>query len=149
MPTLPITLSASTPAPTYARPGDAGFDLHLNLEAPLTLQPNQTAKIGCGIAMAIPQGHFGMVVPRSSLSKRNLMLANTLGIIDSGYRGEILAVLRNIGTVPEVLNPQDRLLQMVIVPFTQVSFQQVEALPETERGAGGFGSTTLNQNIDK
>lgn len=138
---LNVKLSGATPAPAYAKPGDAAFDLFLNIEESITLQPDQTVKVGCGIAMEIPEGHFGFVVPRSSLSKRNLLLANTVGIIDSGYRGEIMAVIRNVGTTPEVLNPQDRLFQMAIVPFTQVQFQQVTELSATARGEGGFGST--------
>lgn len=142
MTTMNVKLTGQTPAPAYAKAGDAAFDLFLNLEEPVTLQPDQTVKVGCGIAMEIPEGHFGLVVPRSSLSKRNLMLANTLGIIDSGYRGEILTVIRNVGTTPEVLNPQDRLFQMAIVPFTQVRFQPVDELSTTDRGEGGFGSTT-------
>ncbi len=141
MTTMNIKLTGS-PFPAYAKQGDAAFDLFLNIEEAITLQPDQTVKIGCGIAMEIPEGHFGMVVPRSSLSKRNLMMANTLGIIDSGYRGEILTVIRNIGTTPEVLNPQDRLFQMAIIPFTQVTFNSVENLSDTDRGEGGFGSTS-------
>jgi dUTP pyrophosphatase len=145
MPTMNIKLTGS-PLPAYAKPGDAAFDLCLNIEEPITLQPDQTIKIGTGLAVEIPEGHFGLVVPRSSLAKRNLMMANTLGIIDSGYRGEILTVIRNIGTTPEVLNPQDRLFQMAIIPFTQVQFNHVESLSETERNAGGFGSTDyMNQ----
>lgn len=131
----------NVPCPAYAKAGDAAFDLTLNLDAPVTLQPDQTVKISTGIAMEIPEGHFGMMVPRSSLAKRNLMLANTMGIIDSSYRGEVLAVIRNIGTTEEVLNPHDRLFQMVILPFTQVSFHPVEELSATSRGEGGFGST--------
>ncbi len=141
MTTMLITTSPTTPTPAYAKAGDAAFDLFLNLEESVTLQPNETTKIGCGIAMAIPEGHFGLVAPRSSLSKRNLMMANTIGIIDSGYRGEILVVVRNIGETPETLNPQDKLFQMAIIPFTQVAFQPVESLPESDRGTGGFGST--------
>jgi len=141
MTTMNVKLTGTTPAPAYAKQGDAAFDLFLNIEESLTLQPDQTVKVGCGIAMEIPEGHFGMVVPRSSLSKRNLLLANTVGIIDSGYRGEIMAVIRNVGTTPEVLNPQDRLFQMAIIPFTQVTFHPVDELSETARGEGGFGST--------
>lgn len=136
-----VKLTANTPLPAYAKPGDAAFDLSLNLEAPITLQPDATAKISFGIAMEIPAGHFGLLVPRSSMAKRGLILANTLGIIDSGYRGEILGVFRNIGTGPETLNPADRLVQMLILPVAQVAFRQVEELSATERGHGGFGST--------
>lgn len=137
-----VKLAPATPTPHYAKQDDAGFDLFLNIEEPVTVQPGQTTKISCGIAMEIPQGHFGMVMPRSSLSKRSLSLANTVGVIDSGYRGDIIAAVRNIGSAPEVLNPQDRLFQMVIVPFVQVQFNPVEELSETDRGTGGFGSTT-------
>lgn len=141
MPTLKVKLAPNTPTPAYAKDGDAAFDLFLNLEETITLQPDQTIKIGCGIAMEIPSGHFGFVVPRSSMAKRNLIMANTVGIIDSGYRGDIITVVRNVGTTPEVLNPGDRLFQMAIVPFAQVKFEVVEELTETARGEGGFGST--------
>ena len=136
-----VKLAPATPTPHYAKQDDAGFDLFLNITEPVTVQPGQTTKVSCGIAMEIPQNHFGMVIPRSSLSKPSLMLANTIGIVDSGYRGDIMAAVRNIGSAPEVLNPGDRLFQMVIIPFVQVSFNPVEELSETDRGQGGFGST--------
>jgi len=140
---MKITLAPGTPVPAYAKPGDAAFDLTLNLAAPVTLAPGETAWVSCGIAMEIPAGHFGLLVPRSSLAKRGLMLANTLGVIDNGYRGEVSAALRNLGAAAEVLNHGDRLLQMAIVPFTQVSFEPAQSLSATARGGGGYGSTGL------
>lgn len=141
MQTINIKLTGTTPCPSYAKPGDAGFDLSLNITESVTLQPDQTTKVGFGIAMEIPEGYFGLVVPRSSLAKRNLMLCNTVGIIDSGYRGEILAFIRNVGTTEETLNPADRLFQLALIPVIQVAFNPVEQLSETARGEGGFGST--------
>lgn len=138
---MKIKLSPNTPMPAYAKPGDAGFDLTTANPEPVVIAPDTTAKIPLGIAMEVPEGHFGFAVPRSSLSKRNLILANTVGIIDSGYRGEVMAVLRNIGTTDEIIQPGERLIQMAIVPFTQVTFEAVEELSTTERGTGGYGST--------
>lgn len=141
MPTLRVKLNPGTPVPAYAKPGDAAFDLYLTNQEPITINPGQTATIGFGIAMEIPTGHFGLIAPRSSLAKRGLMLANTVGIIDSGYRGELMGVFRNIGTGPEVLEPASRLAQMVILPVAHVNFEVVDELSSTDRGTGAFGST--------
>lgn len=141
MPTLRVKLNPGTPVPAYAKPGDAAFDLHLNNKEAVTIQPGETAAISFGISMEIPAGHFGLIAPRSSLARRGLMLANTVGIIDSGYRGELTGVFRNIGTAPEVLEPGSRLAQLIILPFVHVDFEVTDELSATERGTGAYGST--------
>lgn len=129
------------PSPSYARPGDAAFDLYTAHETPITLQPGEKATFPSGLALEIPEGYFGLCVPRSSMAKRGLMLTNTVGIIDSGYRGEILQVIQNIGTESQTIEPLERLTQMLILPVMQVPLEEAESLTPTERGQGGFGST--------
>ncbi|RHF77789.1 dUTP diphosphatase, partial [Coprococcus comes] len=95
-----------------------------------------------GIEVAIPEGYFGALAIRSSLAcKHGLMLANSLGIIDSCYRGPVKAKLVNIGRCPYTINPGDRIAQLLIIPCVHATFVQVDELPESDRGAGGFGST--------
>lgn len=138
---MKIKLTKGMPLPAYAKPGDAAFDLRAAIEEPLTIEPQRSKMFGTGVAVQIPDGHFGMVVPRSSLGKRCLMIANTLGIIDSGYRGEIMVMLLNTGFEPQTVEPGERLLQMVIVPFVQVPLEQVDELDDSARGGGGIGSS--------
>lgn len=134
-------LNPAIQTPCYAKPGDAGLDLRVNSPCPIFILPNEIFPVPTGIAVEIPEGHVGLLVPRSSLGKKELMLANTVGVIDSGYRGEIVAMVRNIGQWTAVLERQERIVQLVIVPFKQVEIEVVDALSETERGTGGFGST--------
>lgn len=138
---MKVKLTKGMPLPAYANPGDAGFDLRAALAEPLTLQPHQSEMFGTGVAVAIPEGYFGLVVPRSSMGKRNLMIANTVGIIDSGYRGEIMARMHNNGPQPQTIEPGERILQMLILPFTQVPLEEAAELDETARGTGGLGSS--------
>lgn len=127
--------------PVYARPGDAGADLRAT-EA-VTLLPGERRLIGTGVSVAIPEGHVGLVTPRSGLAARaGLSIVNSPGIIDSGYRGEIKVCLINLDPrVPVELQAGDRIAQLVIMGFVQASFVPVKALDATERGAGGYGST--------
>ncbi len=124
--------------PAYASPGDAGLDLtatSAEFDA-----ATRKLKIGFGLAAEIPPGHVGLLFPRSSVHKTGLTLSNGVGVIDSGYRGEIRAVFY----VPEGAKPYavgDRCAQLVVMPFPQVQIVEADALSETERGVGGFGST--------
>lgn len=128
--------------PTYGSAFAAGADLYACLDAPVTLQPGETAFIPTGLAMEIPAGFAGLVYARSGLaSKRGLAPANKVGVIDSDYRGECTVALLNHSAVPQTIEPGDRIAQLVITPFLQVSFQEVSDLTDTQRGAGGFGST--------
>lgn len=134
-------LNPSIPTPVYAKPGDAGLDLCVSSGCPVIIVPNEVFPVNTGVAVEIPDGHVGLLLPRSSLAKKNLMLANTVGVIDSGYRGEIIAKIRSFSSDNEVLVPHERFSQLIVVPFKQVEVEVVEELSETERGAGGFGST--------
>lgn len=128
--------------PVRIHPTDAGADLRANLTEPLTLQPGESAFIDTGIAVAIPDGYFGMLVIRSGLAcKHGITLANSVGIIDSTYRGPIKAKLVNLGYLPYTIEPTERIAQLIIVPCVLAGFTPVETLEATERGEGGFGST--------
>ena len=122
----------------------AGYDLYAapaDGEA-VTIAPHATAMIGTGLAVAIPAGYFGGVFARSGLaSKQGLRPANCVGVIDSDYRGECTVALHNDTDAPRTVAPGERIAQLVILPFLEVDFEQRDALPETDRGAGGFGST--------
>lgn len=127
--------------PTYARPGDAGADLRTT-EA-ITLEPGQRCLVGTGVAVAIPEGHVGLVTPRSGLAARaGLSIVNSPGVIDSGYRGEIKVCLINLDPASPIdLQVGDRIAQLLIMPFVTADFVPVVELDATVRGSGGYGST--------
>jgi dUTP pyrophosphatase len=134
-------LDPDLPLPAYAKRGDAGLDL-LSAED-LTLKPGQRAAIATGIAVAIPTGYAGLVHARSGRAlNEGLGLANAPGLIDSGYRGEIKVVLVNLDpSEPIYVKRGEKIAQLVIQPVEQVTLEEVESLPVSERGEGGFGST--------
>lgn len=128
----------------YATAGAAGADLRACIEAPIYLQPGETTLVPLGFAMALPPGTAAMLLPRSGLgAKHGIVLGNLVGLIDEDYRGQVMASVwnRNTGGMPFTIQPMDRIAQMVVVPVLQATFELVDELPETERGAGGFGST--------
>ncbi len=128
--------------PAYSTESSAGADLRACLDAPLTLQPGETKLISIGIAMEIPEGYAGLVFARSGLAtKRGLAPANKVGVIDPDYRGEFFVPLRNESAVPQTIEPGERIAQMILTPFLTARFVESEALSETVRGEGGFGST--------
>lgn len=129
--------------PAYATPGSAGLDLRACIEAPLTIEPGSTHLIPTGLAIHIADpAYAAMILPRSGMGhKHGIVLGNLVGLIDSDYQGELMVSTWNRGTGTFVLNPMERLAQLVIVPVLQVAFNVVESFTETERGAGGFGST--------
>ena len=131
--------------PTYATAQSAGADLYACLEVPVTLGPGETKMIPLGYSMAIPEGWVGLIFARSGLaSKRDLAPANKVGVVDADYRGEWFIPLHNHGSEPQTIQPGERIAQLVIVPCMTAAFTQVDSLDETERGAGGFGSTGIN-----
>ena len=131
--------------PTYATAQSAGADLYACLEVPVTLGPGETKMIPLGYSMAIPEGWVGLIFARSGLaSKRDLAPANKVGVVDADYRGEWFIPLHNHGSEPQTVQPGERIAQLVIVPCMTAAFTQVDSLDETERGAGGFGSTGIN-----
>lgn len=126
--------------PAYAHEGDAGLDLRITED--VTLASLERKTVGLGVAVAIPEGHAGLMLPRSGLaSKRGITLANAPGLIDSGYRGELCAALVNISDQAVALEKGERVCQLLIVPFAACLLAAVEELDDTERGADGFGST--------
>jgi dUTP diphosphatase len=134
-------LSAAARPPAQAHEGDAGYDLHA-AEA-VTIEPGARASVGTGIAVAIPDGQAGLVVPRSGLAARHgISVVNAPGLIDSGYRGEVRVLLLNTdGVEPFAVEPGDRIAQLVLVGVEVPDLEEVDELDETVRGAGGFGST--------
>ena len=128
--------------PTRSTPGAAGYDMCACLEVPVTIYPGETVMIPTGISMEIPLGVAGLIFPRSGMaSKRGLAPANKVAVIDPDYRGEIFIALLNHGKVHQVIQPGDRIAQMLFVPYFAPELEEVEVLSETKRGDGGFGST--------
>ena len=128
--------------PAYGSAEAAGADLYACLEAPVTIEPGKTAFIPTGIAMAVPVGCAGLIYARSGLAcKRGLAPANKVGVIDSDYRGEILVALHNHGAEAQTVEHGERVAQMVITPVLIPAYEAADSLSETERNAGGFGST--------
>ncbi|MDP2238937.1 MAG: dUTP diphosphatase [Burkholderiales bacterium] len=129
--------------PHYATPGSAGLDLRACIDAPITLQPGQAELVPTGMAIHLADPGFAAVVlPRSGLGhKHGIVLGNLVGLIDSDYQGQIFVSTWNRGNTPFVLNPMERLAQLVIVPVLQVGFNIVDDFDASGRGAGGFGST--------
>ena len=135
-------LHPSATLPTYGSAEAAGADLYACLEAPVTVQPGETAWIGTGIALEVPVGCAGLVYARSGMAaKRGLAPANKVGVVDSDYRGEIKVVLLNHGTQPQTVEHGERIAQFVITPVLTPAYQEVEELTDSQRGTGGFGST--------
>jgi dUTP pyrophosphatase len=134
-------LSDEACVPERAHDGDAGWDLHA-AEA-LTIGPGDRASVGTGIAIAVPDGHAGLVLPRSGLAAQHgIALVNAPGLIDPGYRGEVRVLLLNTDRdEPFEVAVGDRIAQLVLVAFEPVEGEEVEALDETVRGTGGFGSS--------
>ena len=129
--------------PHYATSGSAGLDLRACIDAPVTLAPGQTELVPTGIAIHLDDpGLAAVILPRSGLGhKHGIVLGNLVGLIDSDYQGQIMVSTWNRGAVPFVLNPMERLAQLVVVPVVQVELNVVEDFAASERGAGGFGST--------
>lgn len=124
--------------PTYSRHGDAGLDL---VACEIKNETQEQITYGTGISMEIPYGYVGLVFPRSSIRKYDLDLTNSVGVIDSGYRGEIQATFNKTNMKTRIYEIGDRIAQILILPYPQVKFTQTEDLSITERGDGGFGST--------
>ena len=129
--------------PAYQTPGAAAMDLAALLDAPVTIAPRQLASISTGLAIALPDaGWVALVFARSGLGiKHGIALSNGVGVIDSDYRGELKVGLTNLSDEPYTIQPGDRIAQLMVVPVGQAAVHELEELPPTDRGAGGFGST--------
>lgn len=128
--------------PTRGSEYAAGYDLYACLEKPIDVKPGETAKVPTGISMEIPVGYVGMIFARSGLAtKKGLAPANKVGVCDSDYRGEYIVALYNHSNKTVTINPGERIAQLVIMPFLEFEFNEVNELNDTARGSGGFGST--------
>jgi dUTP pyrophosphatase len=129
--------------PAYATAGSAGLDLRACIDAPVTLRPGESALIPSGLAIHLADpGLAAIVIPRSGLGhKHGIVLGNLVGLIDSDYQGQLMVSCWNRGKEPFVVNPLERIAQLVVVPVVQVELNVVDTFEESARGAGGFGST--------
>ena len=135
-------LKPDATVPTMGSKFAAGADLYSAEDADVVIEPSETKFIGTGLAMEIPEGYVGLVYARSGLAcKRGLAPANKVGVVDSDYRGEIKVALHNHGKEAQTIEKGERIAQMVIAPYLSVNYEEADALSETERGEGGFGST--------
>jgi len=135
-------LRANAIVPQYMSEHAAGLDLAAAIEQPVTIRPGAREAIGTGLALSIPPGFEGQVRPRSGLARNHgVTLVNAPGTIDSDFRGEVMIMLVNLGSEPVTIEPGHRIAQLVIAPVVQAELVEVDVLPETTRGAGGFGST--------
>ena len=141
IPVAIVRLDRDLPLPAYAHPGDAGADLMTSVD--VSLAPGERALVPTGVALALPEGYVALVHPRSGLAARHgLSIVNTPGTIDAGYRGEIKVLLVNHDPAePVELHRGDRIAQLVVQRFERAVFTEVDALPESARGVGGYGST--------
>lgn len=137
-------LSPNASLPRYATPGAAGMDLCACLSERVTLAPGERALIPTGLAVSIPQGYVGLVFARSGLAvKQGVALSNGVGVIDWDYRGEVKVGLVNLGRETFTVEHGARIAQMVVLPVEQMALREVAELDDTDRGAGGFGSTGI------
>ncbi len=128
--------------PKYKTDGSSGMDLMAFIESPINIKPQESALIPTGISIAIPEDTEVQIRPRSGLAaKSSMSVLNTPGTIDSDYRGEIKIILFNHGKEEFIINNNDRVAQMILMPIIKAEFEEVEDLPKTLRGSGGFGST--------
>lgn len=139
---IKIVNKGNQPLPEYATPQSAGVDLRANIDEPVELKPLSRALIPTGLHIALPEGYEAQIRPRSGLAiKKGITCLNTPGTIDADYRGDIGVILINLSAETFIVNPGERIAQMVINKFEQAEFELVKELDETERGEGGFGHT--------
>lgn len=128
--------------PTHGSEYAAGMDLYACIDTPIVIAPHHTIKIGTGLAIELPENTFGGVVARSGLATKNgIRVCQGLAVIDSDYRGEWIVPLHNDTDTPQIINPMERIAQLVVIPYLSVEFAEVDELSDTERGDCGFGST--------
>ena len=135
-------LNSKVKLPSYKTDGSSGMDLMAFLDKPISILPQKSELIPTGLSIAIPDNTEVQIRPRSGLAaKNNISVLNTPGTIDSDYRGELKVILYNHGNKEFIVNNEDRIAQMVLLPIIKANLEEVQALPETIRGKGGFGST--------
>ena len=137
-----VVNSSAFALPEYQTPLSAGLDIRANLSESITLSPLERALVPTGLFVELPEGYEMQIRPRSGLAaKHGITVLNSPGTIDADYRGEIKVILVNLSNTPFTIEPGERIAQMIVARYEQVEWQAVESLSETERGAGGFGST--------
>ncbi|MBQ2414965.1 MAG: dUTP diphosphatase [Alistipes sp.] len=137
-----VVNSSAFALPEYQTPLSAGLDIRANLSDSITLSPLERAMVPTGLFVELPEGYEMQIRPRSGLAaKHGITVLNSPGTIDADYRGEIKVILVNLSNTPFTIEPGERIAQMIVARYEQVEWQAVESLSETERGAGGFGST--------
>ena len=135
-------LNPETEIPVYKTNGASGMDLMACIEEPITILPNSSYLVPTGLSLAFSEEYEVQIRPRSGLAAKNsITVLNTPGTIDSDYRGEIKIILFNHGKVDFIINNKDRVAQMILTPVVKMKFEEVDILPDTLRGEGGFGST--------
>jgi dUTP pyrophosphatase len=142
VPVVKLASADGLPLPDYATPGAAGLDLAAAVSEPVVIPPGGRAMVPTGLTIALPDGFEAQVRPRSGLAARaGVTVLNAPGTVDSDYRGEIQVILVNLGDAPFKVSRGERIAQLVVAPVTQLAWRATDRLPETARGAGGFGST--------
>ncbi|MBR6814898.1 MAG: dUTP diphosphatase [Alistipes sp.] len=137
-----VVNSSAFALPEYQTPLSAGLDIRANISQSITLSPLERAMVPTGLYVELPEGYEMQIRPRSGLAaKHGITVLNSPGTIDADYRGEIKVILVNLSNTPFTIEPGERIAQMIVARYEQVEWQAVESLSETERGAGGFGST--------
>ena len=140
--TIPVINRSAFPLPAYATVGSSGLDVRANIEQPITLQSLERNLVPTGLFVEIPLGYEIQVRPRSGLAvKQGLTCLNTPGTIDADYRGEIKVILINLSQEPQIIQPGDRIAQLVLQTIELIEWKTVDQLNETDRGSGGFGHT--------
>ncbi len=137
-----IVNKSAFPAPAYATEHSAGMDLRADIQEPITLAPMQRAMVPTGLYIALPEGTEAQIRPRSGLAaKHGITVLNSPGTIDADYRGEIKVILVNLSDTQFIINPGERIAQMIIARYEKIGWEETSSLEETARGKGGFGST--------
>lgn len=135
-------LTETAKLPTRGSVFSAGFDLYADNNVDITIHPHETRKIGTGLSLEIPDGYYGAIFARSGLAtKEGLRPANCVGICDSDYRGEYIVAIHNDSNEDRVIEPKERIAQLIIMQYPHITFEEVDELSDTSRGEGGFGST--------
>lgn len=137
-----VKVNSRATLPTQGSQYSAGYDLYACIDESITIAPHTTVKIGTGLKFDLPEGTFGAIVARSGLAtKQGLSPANKIGVCDSDYRGEYIVALHNHSNEERTIQPNDRIAQLIIMPYIAANFIECDELSETDRGEGGFGST--------
>ena len=135
-------LNSIAKTPSRGSEQAAGYDLYAAIEGPITIEPHTTTKIGTGLSFELPNNTFGAIFARSGLAtKKGLAPANMVGVCDSDYRGQYIVPLHNYSNEPQIIEPGERIAQLILIPYIPMVFEEVEELNDTQRGDGSFGST--------